>query len=276
MLFEINDLVVVAEGELKGKVAVVIDTIDLKDGCYVQLIGQEDAIYFENDELEFATGMDGFEAYLLEALENETPWMYVLVEMPNTSDEEIIINPITNFEEKLEFYKKQYDAEMKHKYVEGLRIVGYGFCESLAEIEERINDRFDYGEDDEVELTKDEPKFKIGDKIIVVNDLDMPEINGTIGKITAIDETSKYQYDTNIKGQFYTLSFNKSEIALVDESEIVEGDKVVVSGVTDGYAKYNGKTGEVVKFCSKSKWEYDVKIGEESYAFGKGELIKIK
>lgn len=48
--------------------------------------------------------------------------------MPGFELPEIIINPAENLEKKLEYYKNTYDEDLKHKYAEGVKIIGYTFC----------------------------------------------------------------------------------------------------------------------------------------------------
>lgn len=52
----------------------------------------------------------------------------VFIEMPGFELPEIIINPAENLEKKLEYYKNTYDEDLKHKYAEGVKIIGYTFC----------------------------------------------------------------------------------------------------------------------------------------------------
>jgi uncharacterized protein involved in tolerance to divalent cations len=52
----------------------------------------------------------------------------VFIEMPGFESPEIIINPVENLEKKLEYYKNTYDENLKHKYAEGIKIIGYTFC----------------------------------------------------------------------------------------------------------------------------------------------------
>lgn len=353
-MFEKDSLVKVVEGEMSGLVGVVVDVKGMEHGCYVALIGKEDVIFFENKELGFATAMDTFETLLQNALKNETPWMYVLMQMPNTDDEEIIVNPITNFEAKLEYYKNQYDEEMCHKYVEGLRIVGFGFVESLDEIEKALDERFDESEDDmvvdsqpvdtqpeikvgdkvkitnakksyrrfngeqgivtetdrkkrcnsfdlivkingdtfafnsdEVELIrnddveeKTQSKFKVGDKVIVVNDLDKPLMNGKIGVVCHCHKEDFVQkdfipYPIEVEFDFTTRHFKEEEIALVDETEIKKGDTVVVhcKPNSNNYDECNGKMGKVG--CKVGQL-FIVQSEDKEFVLRKDELVKIK
>lgn len=47
--------------------------------------------------------------------------------MPDFEEPEMIVNPAVNLENKLEYYKKNYDENLEHKHAEGIRIVGYTF-----------------------------------------------------------------------------------------------------------------------------------------------------
>lgn len=52
----------------------------------------------------------------------------IFIEMPDFEEPEIIINPTKNLEKKLEYYKKTYDENLKHKHAKGIKIIGYTFC----------------------------------------------------------------------------------------------------------------------------------------------------
>lgn len=63
-------------------------------------------------------------------------YVFIMLEMEGFPDIEIIINPIENADTKLDYYKKTYDENLNHKYAKGIRIISFGFSNTLEEIEE--------------------------------------------------------------------------------------------------------------------------------------------
>lgn len=49
----------------------------------------------------------------------------VRIEMDGFPEDEIIINPIVNAEDKLKYYQDTYDGSLHHKYADAIRIVGW-------------------------------------------------------------------------------------------------------------------------------------------------------
>lgn len=54
--------------------------------------------------------------------------------------EETIINPNANFAEKLKYFKRAYDEDLKHKFSgdEDIRIIAFTHGDSFKEIEEKL------------------------------------------------------------------------------------------------------------------------------------------
>mgnify|MGYP003509473701 CR=1 FL=1 len=63
-------------------------------------------------------------------------YVAVKIQMEGFAEAEIIINPIRNVKEKLEYYKKTYDENLNHKFADGIKIVAVTFGETMKEIED--------------------------------------------------------------------------------------------------------------------------------------------
>lgn len=203
-MYSVGDIVKVNDGVFVDLFGSVVDILDLEEGCYITLLGEEDPMYFELDEIEEAKPRDYFEATVKLGLARETPFMFVLVSVPNCNDNELIINPLTNFEDKLNYYLETYDEELNHKYAQGVKIMGFGMSEALEFIEEQV-----YGEEDceEFEETaipievirecikekmEDRKEINVGDKVRVVNCSNYyAKYNGLIG---FVKEVKNYKY----------------------------------------------------------------------------------
>lgn len=93
--------------------------------------------------------------------ENAT-WVAVVVKAPNCESSELILNPNVNFDTKLEYYKKAYDFELNLKSCKDIKIVGFTFGDTLAEIEDYL-----FSDDEEVEdqcPCMKEPSYNCGMK----------------------------------------------------------------------------------------------------------------
>jgi hypothetical protein len=69
------------------------------------------------------------------AKERNINYVGVAVQLPNANDIEVIINGFENFDEKLTYYQSTYGDDLHHKHVPGLKIVGFTFGNSFADIE---------------------------------------------------------------------------------------------------------------------------------------------
>lgn len=56
--------------------------------------------------------------------------------MEGFQEAEIIVNPISNAESKLKYYKKTYDENLKHKYSDGIKMIGFAYGNSMNEIQQ--------------------------------------------------------------------------------------------------------------------------------------------
>lgn len=57
------------------------------------------------------------------AVKFNSKYVAIMVSIEGFSKPEIIINPIENVYEKLEYYQKAYNDDLTHKYSDGIRIV---------------------------------------------------------------------------------------------------------------------------------------------------------
>jgi hypothetical protein len=72
------------------------------------------------------------------AKERHMPYVGVKIQMQGFEKPEIIINPLENFEEKLEYYKKAYNDDLTLKSFNGIKIVGFTYADSFSEIEDDL------------------------------------------------------------------------------------------------------------------------------------------
>ncbi|WP_346961370.1 hypothetical protein [Clostridium sp.] len=59
----------------------------------------------------------------------------IKVSVPNSKEDEVIINPNANFDNKLEYYKKAYNDNLTLKSFNQIRITGFTYGNSYGEIE---------------------------------------------------------------------------------------------------------------------------------------------
>lgn len=89
------------------------------------------------------------------AMELGVNYVGVKIALPDAEGFEVIINGYENFEYKKEYYKKTYGEDLEHKFVGGLKIVGFTFGNSFKEIEEDLlgiyNDEY-WDLDDEMDI----------------------------------------------------------------------------------------------------------------------------
>ena len=73
------------------------------------------------------------------AKRSEAKFIGVAIRVPDAPAIEIIINSCSNFDAKLEYYKKTYEADLSHKAVgDTLKIVGFTYGNSFAEIQNNL------------------------------------------------------------------------------------------------------------------------------------------
>lgn len=220
MNFSEGDIVKV--GEYYGT---VIDTWEMVDGCYIRFLGEEDVDYVDYNYMKPCSPREFFKAMIVQAIENETAWMYVKVQMPNCIEPELIINPLVNFEPKLEYYLKSYDEEMNHIYSNEIKIIGFGVAESLDNIENSLYAYEDGVESKELDelinwLGEEyEPiGIDLGDtvRIVEIEDTydDEEKYIGQIGIVDKIYEDYDYPYSIKFEDG-KELLFKREEIELV-------------------------------------------------------------
>ena len=59
----------------------------------------------------------------------------IKVEMDGFPEEEVIINPMINAVEKIDYYKNTYNDDLTHKHAKGIRIVDYTYADTYEDIE---------------------------------------------------------------------------------------------------------------------------------------------
>ena len=59
----------------------------------------------------------------------------IKVEMNDFPSEEVIINPIINMTEKLEYWKNTYNEDLTHKYSNGIKIIDFAMGDSYEDIQ---------------------------------------------------------------------------------------------------------------------------------------------
>lgn len=69
------------------------------------------------------------------AKKNGQRYIGMIIEMPDFPCHEIIINEYPNFDKKLEYYKKAYNEDLTLKAFNKIKIIGFTFGQSFADIE---------------------------------------------------------------------------------------------------------------------------------------------
>ncbi|PEP86082.1 hypothetical protein [Bacillus pseudomycoides] len=82
--------------------------------------------------------LDGLEECFNDAVNTETNFVAVKIEMDGFPSDELIINDKHNIALKLEYYKKTYNEDLEHRYAPGIRIVGYAYGHSLSGIQREL------------------------------------------------------------------------------------------------------------------------------------------
>ena len=82
--------------------------------------------------------LENLEACFNAAKENGSRYVAVCIRTEGHPGEEIIVNPFSNFEKKLEYYKKAYNDDLTLKSFNGIRIVGFTYADSFEEVEEAL------------------------------------------------------------------------------------------------------------------------------------------
>ncbi|MED1436938.1 MULTISPECIES: hypothetical protein [Bacillus cereus group] len=82
--------------------------------------------------------LEGLEECFNDAVNAETNFVAVKIEMDGFPSDELIINDKHNIALKLEYYKKTYNEDLEHRYAPGIRIVGYAYGHSLSGIQREL------------------------------------------------------------------------------------------------------------------------------------------
>jgi hypothetical protein len=61
-------------------------------------------------------------------------YVFIEVFMDGFPDNELIINPAINIDEKLAYYCKSYDDDLIHKFSKGIGISQFGWVNSLSDL----------------------------------------------------------------------------------------------------------------------------------------------
>lgn len=89
-----------------------------------------DDIYMYLEHLNHRWGLvskaEKLEEVIKEGKIHEDSYFAVMIEMKGLNAPEISINPMTNAENRLSHYANNYDVNLNHRYIEGVRIVGCG------------------------------------------------------------------------------------------------------------------------------------------------------
>lgn len=79
--------------------------------------------------------INNLEVCFYEASQQDKKYVGVLIEMQGFPKPEVIINQNANFDEKFAYYKKAYTENLVLKTFAGIRIVGFTYGDSFADIE---------------------------------------------------------------------------------------------------------------------------------------------
>jgi len=79
--------------------------------------------------------MENLEVCFNSAKEQGYPYVGVKIKMEGFEEAEVIINPITNFDKKLEYYKNAYNDDLTLKSFNGIKIIGFSYGDTYDEIE---------------------------------------------------------------------------------------------------------------------------------------------
>ena len=82
--------------------------------------------------------MDNLKKCFSRAWDNNANYIGIAVSIPFSSAEEVIINPAGNFAKKLAYYTEAYDDDLQLIKAPGIRITGFTYGDSYAEIEKKL------------------------------------------------------------------------------------------------------------------------------------------
>ena len=81
------------------------------------------------------TNMKLLESAVLFAQDVGYQFFAIKVEMGDFPDSEVIINPIINMVEKLEYWKNTYNEDLIHKHSNSIKIVDFAMGDSFEDIQ---------------------------------------------------------------------------------------------------------------------------------------------
>lgn len=72
----------------------------------------------------------------MHAQEYKQDFVYVMVELPDVEHPELIVNPVENVFDKLDYYMKNYNDKMELIANKQVRVVAVGYADSLMNLSE--------------------------------------------------------------------------------------------------------------------------------------------
>lgn len=82
--------------------------------------------------------MESLEKHFEVAVQNGENFVAIEVTMNGFPKPEVIVNPIENAKDKIEYYKKTYDGKLNHRFADGIKITGFASGKSMEELEEDL------------------------------------------------------------------------------------------------------------------------------------------
>lgn len=79
--------------------------------------------------------IDNLEKCFYAASKDDKKYVGVLIQMEGFPRPEIIINENENFDSKFAYYKKAYNEDLTLKTFSGIKIIGFTYGDSFAELE---------------------------------------------------------------------------------------------------------------------------------------------
>ena len=95
------------------------------------------------------------ESAVLFAQEVHYQFFAIKIEMDDFPDSEVIINPIINMVEKLEYWKNTYNEDLTHKHSSSIKIVDFAMGDSYEDIQIDFAVSIEDIDLDELELEED-------------------------------------------------------------------------------------------------------------------------
>lgn len=82
--------------------------------------------------------IDNLKECFKHAIANKIQYVAVVIETKGSIGGEIIINPNSNFKNKMEYYERAYTYDLTLKAFNGIKIVGFTYGNSFDEIESNL------------------------------------------------------------------------------------------------------------------------------------------